>query len=209
MKNKKGIILVELIFAIIIVSIITIFSMTILYTLYEKFSNDYKKEILKLDSLSTKIILENIFSNALNVNVSESKIEFYKKDTKLFDLGYYSKFVDLNSSDTNKYSIHSPNTKAQELLDYSITFDDENYYEIKNDSYNELINFEDTNPKEIKEQYSIISKNHTLECKDSKLYLDNNTLLENLTNCTFTISSKLLTIELEIDEGPIKWSFKL
>lgn len=208
-KNKKGVILVELLFTIIIVSTISIFTMTLLYNLYEKYSTEHKNQVLKLESSSTQRLLEKVFSNSTNINVSSNVINFYKIDTKLFDLGYYSKFVDLNHTDTNKNSIYSPNTKAHYLINYSISFDNENFYEIKDDSYDEIINFEDTNSKEIKEQYKVVSKDHKLRCKDTTLYLDDNILLKNISSCTFNLSSNILSITLKINNTPFIWKYNL
>lgn len=204
---RKGIILLELIFTIVIVSIISIFSMTVLYNLFDKFSKDYKKEIIKLELSNTQILLDKIFSNTINLQIKSNSITFDLIDTKLFNLGYYSKFIDLNSS--TKTTIFSPNAKAEKLIDYAITFDDKTIYEIKNDSFGEIINLESNELKTIKEQYKIISKKHKLTCNNSELNLDNNLLLNNITSCNFSLDSKALIIEIKVDDTPSILKYKL
>ena len=207
--KKKGIVLVELIFTIVIISIVSIFTMTFLYNLYHKLSNEYTNEINKLESSSTNILLDKIFASSLNISVSSNSITFNKEARELFDLGYYSKFVDLNSTYTTKSSIYSPNTSAEELIDYHITFDDENFYSIKNDSNANIINLDDETSKEIKEQYKIISIDHKLEYKDEKLYYNDSILLESISQCEFTLQSNTLVITLTKDDIPITWKYKL
>lgn len=203
---KKGMILLELIFTILIVSTVAIISVTLLQSLYQKLSNEHQAQIAKLESSSTYILLNKIFDNALDLKVSDDKIEFKQSDTRLFDLGYYSRFVDLNSSSSS--SIFSPNTKAQNLLDYLITFNGIKFYEIRNDSFAEVINFEESGVKEIKEQYMIAS-NSLLEYKENTLYLNGNILLNKVSLAVFKYEENILSLSLIVKDIPYFWKFKI
>ncbi len=203
---KKGVILLELIFTILIVSTVAIISVTLLQSLYQKLSNEHQTQIAKLESSSTYILLNKIFDNAIDLRVNGDKIEFKQNDTSLFDLGYYSRFVDLNSS--NSSSIFSPNTKAENLIDYLITFDGIKFYEIRNDSFAEEINFEESGTKEIKEQYKIAS-NSLLEYKENTLYLNGSILLNNVSLAVFKYEENILSLSLIVKDIPYFWKLKI
>ncbi len=208
-KDKKGIVLVELIFTIVIISIVAVFTMTFLFNLYDKLSNEYTNEINKIETSSTNILLDKIFAEALNISISSNTITFYKNETSLFNLGHYSRFVDLNNTDTTKSSIYSPNTKAEQLLDYHITFDNLNFYSIKNDSNGNIINLDDENGKTIKEHYKIISTNHKITYFENSLYYNEDLLLENITKCTFFLQADTIIINIIKDDIPIILSYKI
>jgi len=203
--------LLELIFSIIVLSIVGIYSVIFLKEMYDKNSKNYQTNIIQLELESTRVFIENLLQNCVNITTTPNSISFYKIDTKAYNSNLWSGFTDLDSNQTNKAQLKTPNSKINELTSNYIWFLNNKLYQIKNSNDTDIIKFTKTSlAKRIYEHYKIIKSISSIILNDNKLLYDGNILLQNITKFEISNSAKLININICIkqdSEACQTWNF--
>lgn len=191
---KKSVILLELIFSILILSIVGIYSMLFINNLYKTNSQNLEITNVKLDLQTTSVFLQRIIENSLKIEATSNEINFYKIDTQGFKSQNYSGYAVLDES--SKEYVKTPYSKITQTKNQYIYFDDAYIYEIENSFEDDKIYFKDKQSfKRIYEHYKLIKHKSKIHFSNNTLYLNDSVLLKNVSS----FESKILKDKLQID----------
>lgn len=206
---KKAIVLFELIISVLILSMVTLFTLQFYKQLHDVNHNTFEEQHQTIDMQSSKLFLDHLFANAVQVQRVASGITFFEKETQGFLQGYYSGIVDLESS--SKVKLHTPQSSIHQLKEiYAVYFNEHYWYEVMPSKESEYIYFKHPNEaKTVFQHYTLIKRNSTLLYKDHALFYNNHLLLDALEHFDFSLQNHLLTLNVCQDSRCFQWRFQL
>ena len=191
---KKSAILFELIISILILSVVGTYTLLFIKDLYKSNSQNLKILNTKLDFQSTNLFIEYRLKQGVNINHNSNEISFYEVDINGFKSGLYSGFSQLENS-TKEYII-TPNSYISNTNNNYVWFNTNYFYEIEKSFEDDKIYFKNkTSQKVIYEQYKLLTKESKIYLQNNTLFFNNDILLKNIKSFDVTTTNNLLIID--------------
>jgi len=204
---KKSTILLELIFSILILSVVGIYTLLFVNDLYKSNAQNLTLLNSKLDLQTTNLFIEKKLGQSVNIKLNSAEISFYEIDIAGFKSGFYSGFVLLEKS--TKEFVFTPNSNISKTNNSYIWFEDKSIYEIEKSIENEKISFKNrSNPKKIYEQYKLLKRQSKIFLKQNRLFFNDTVLLNNIKSFEVKQSNKNLIIDI-CDNSCHNWVISL
>ena len=207
---RKSLSLVELIFAIAIISIVVIGSLSFINKSYQAYNHSKDSIILELELKSTLKYIQNKLQYSSDLKYSQNSIEWNEIDFKGFRTKQWSGYIDINqSTPTQIKSILSnfDDTTSSKL----IKIDNKNYQIQSNTK--DTITLKNSLDSNISQTYILLNAHYKIELKDSILYLDKedfnslktsqSILLKNVSKFNITKNQNILDIQICIYQNQI------
>lgn len=183
--NKKAISLLELIFTLILISIL-------IYSLSPFIKQTYEKYILKVNKVDTILELDNIFlfisnhlDKSININYNNDSISFYKINQSKVNL------IDINNSKRN--ILVTPYSNYEQIDAKYLTFDKNTIYKIRELKDKKIILNKNFSTK--KSKFYLIENVYSFKYKDNNILLNDQIIAKDIS--TFNISlEKLIKFKL-------------
>ena len=207
---KKSLSLVELIFAIAIISIVIIGSLSFISHSYKAYNHSKDSVVLEVEIKSTLEFIQNKLTHSVDLISNPHKLEWNEIDYKGTRANEWSGYVDINKSDDE--TLVSPASNFDNDTSSKIIKIDKKSYNIKSSNANKIY-FEDKSPKNITQTYLLISNHYTLKQIGSELRLykrdfnkitdENYLLLRNVSKLDISLTNSILYITICIFEDKI------
>jgi Tfp pilus assembly protein PilE len=176
LKNSRSALsLIEVVFSILILSIISVVSIGLVSQSYKEYADNKSEIILSLEVNTALQFLEKKFLHAVDVQSIDNSLSWQEIDYKGLRKREWSGFIDLNQSSTSQ--LHSSGSELDFPKNRTLQFQNDASYTLNESSYGETIQLNDTQLKTVYEQYVLIHSGYKVALEGDTLYFHYDTTL--------------------------------